>query len=187
MTEPSVAADVAAAAAVAARVQAAFDRVQRERMGGLPFVNESLRVELVGLRRWHGLWLGVLITPWFMNLLLLPGDGASDAADAVPWPRLPVRETARFAFPAGSFEFIAGHEGEAGDYLACSLFSPVFEFADQATARQTADACLAALFDAGTAAPPPAPAEARDRPAAVSKRDFLRGRWSGDAAEGERL
>lgn len=182
MTEPSVAAEVAAAA-VATRVQAAFDRVQRERMAGLPFVNEALRVELVGLRRWHGLWLGVLITPWFMNLLLLPGDDPAD--DAVPWPRLPVRETARFAFPAGSFEFIAGHEGEAGEYLACSLFSPVFEFADQATARQTAEACLAALFDAASAAPPPVLAEPREQPAAISKRDFLRGRWSGDAAGGE--
>ena len=51
------------ATAIAARVQAAFERVWRERMVGVPVVNADLRVELIGLRRWRGLWLGVLVTP----------------------------------------------------------------------------------------------------------------------------
>jgi [NiFe] hydrogenase assembly HybE family chaperone len=171
MTEP-----LADDSAVAARVQAAFERVARERMAGLPFVNEALRVEMVGLRRWHGLWLGVLVTPWFMNLLLLPGDGAADGPEvAAKWPSVPFGDSVQFAFPAGVLSFLAGREGEAGEYLACSLFSPMFEFADHATARQTAEACLGALFDPATAAPPAAAA-----PPPVSKRDFLRGRWHGE-------
>ena len=167
------------ASAVAARVQRAFERVQGERMAGLPFVNEALRVEVVGLRRWRGLWLGVLVTPWFMNLVLLPGDGnREDDGDATlaPWPSIATGEYAQFAFPAGVMSFLAGREGEAGEYLSCSLFSPMFEFADHATARQTAEACLVALFDTATASPPTASEDA-GAPESVSKRDFLRGRW----------
>jgi [NiFe] hydrogenase assembly HybE family chaperone len=173
------------AAAIAARVQSAFERVQRERMTGLPFVNQALGVELVGLHRWRGLWLGVLITPWFMNLILLPGDGGGANDDSPParWPAVRTGDYARFVFPAGVLSFLAGHEGEAGDYLACSLFSPMFEFADHEAARQTAEACLAALFDTAASAEPAD--EAQDgaaAPAAVSKRDFLRGRWRSPTA-----
>ena len=166
----------AAATAVAARVQAAFERVHRERMTGLPFVNDALRVEVVGLRRWRGLWLGVLVTPWCMNLLLLPGDGATEADEvAAQWPRLVTGEYAQFTFPAGAMSFLGGREGEAGEYLSCSLFSPMFEFADHDTARATAEACLLALLDPEAAAARVAAESAP--PAPVSKRDFLRGRW----------
>jgi [NiFe] hydrogenase assembly HybE family chaperone len=169
------------AAAVAARVQSAFEGVWRERMAGLPFVNEALRVELVGLRRWRGLWLGVLVTPWFMNLMLLPGGGvAHDDEVRAQWPAVATGEYAQFAFPAGVLSFLAGREGEVGEYLACSLFSPMFEFGDHASARQTAEACLLALFDPEAAAAQAAAAQPAAVP--VSKRDFLRGRWHDPAA-----
>jgi [NiFe] hydrogenase assembly HybE family chaperone len=179
MTEPARA--TTDASALAARVQQTFERVRRERMAGLPFLNEALQVELVGLRRWRGLWLGVLVTPWFMNLMLLPGDGAAEG-DEVPaaWPTVRTGEYAPFAFPAAVLSFLAGNEGEVGDYLSCSLFSPVFEFADHDTARRTAEACLAALFDAATAAQPPMVADAA-APESRSKREFLRGRWQSSA------
>ena len=177
MTEPSFA--DADATALAARVQATFERVQRERMAGLPFLNEALRVELVGLRRWHGLWLGVLVTPWFMNLMLLPGEGTDSAQDvSARWPGVRTGEYAPFPFPGGVMSFLAGREGPLGEYLSCSLFSPMFEFADHEAARQTAQACLVALFDPAVAGGKPvAEPESADAPAPVSKRDFLRGRW----------
>jgi [NiFe] hydrogenase assembly HybE family chaperone len=79
------------------------------------------------------------------------------------------------------FEFIGGRDPALGDYQACSLFSPMFEFTDHADARATAVAALDALFDDASreaaevaAAAQPAP-EATAAPAArtVSKRDFL--------------
>jgi len=182
MTEPAT---TATAAAIAARVESTFERVRRERMAGLPFVNEALRVELVGLRRWRGLWLGVLVTPWFMNLLLLPGDGAAEGGEVpASWPSVRTGDYAQFPFPAGVMSFLAGREGEVGEYLSCSLFSPVFEFAGHDVARQTAEACLAALFDpAAGGRPATEPAQEQDaEPASVSKRDFLRGRWRRSAA-----
>jgi [NiFe] hydrogenase assembly HybE family chaperone len=182
MTEPIT--DDRQAAVLAARVRIAFERVHRERMSAMPFVNGALRVDVVGLRRWRGLWLGVLVTPWFMNLLLLPGDGAATEGEApARWPALAVGDSTAFSFPSGRFEFIVGREAEAGEYLACSLFSPMFEFTDHDSARQTAEACLAALFDEDAAAPA---ADIDLKPAAVSKRDFLRGRWQADAAPAAR-
>lgn len=178
----------AAASDPVARLEAAFRTIGATRMQGLPFVNERLAVEAVGFRRWEGRWLGVLITPWFMNLVLLPDDPCR-------WHSLPVRASRSYALPAGVFDFIAGYEEGVGEFQSCSLFSPMFEFREQEVARATALAALAALFD--VAARPgiegprdlPAPlqqgsgADAEDAvrapEQAVSKRDFLRGRWSG--------
>jgi [NiFe] hydrogenase assembly HybE family chaperone len=160
-----------------ARVEHVFGRIHATRMQGLPFLNPALRVEAVGFRRWDGRWLGVLITPWFMNLLLLPD---ADAA----WRHVRHGDSIGYVLPAGVFEFIGAHEPALGDYQSCSLFSPVFEFADQDGARATALAALAALFSAQAQAGaegPGTPAPAAE-PAPVSKRDFLRGRWQGGSA-----
>jgi [NiFe] hydrogenase assembly HybE family chaperone len=124
-----------------ARLETAFRAIHEKRMQGLPFINPALSVEAIDVLPWNGHWLGVLITPWFMNLVLLPDNNEA-------WPALRPGEKCEQIFPAGVFEFIAGHEDMFGDYLACSLFSPMFEFADQETAHLTASAARAALFDA---------------------------------------
>ncbi|MBL0141087.1 MAG: [NiFe]-hydrogenase assembly chaperone HybE [Betaproteobacteria bacterium] len=156
----------------APRLEAAFTRIWKTRMDGLPFVNAALRVEAVGFRPWQGEWLGALVTPWFVNLVLMPGDGE--------WMTLPVGGERFMALPAGRFRFIAGVDEELGEYHACSLFSPALEFADHETARATADAALEALFDSANApgADGYQPSQAAT-PATISKRDFLRGRFSG--------
>jgi len=174
----------AARADPSARIEGAFARIHAERMQGLPFVHEALRVEAVGFRRWRGHWLGVLVTPWSMNLMLLPDDDAA-------WIAARYGESVAYALPAGVFDFVVAREPLVGDYRSCSLFSPMFEFADQDGARATALAALDALFDPrsrpgaegpldlppiGTA---PAAAAAAAPPPALSKRDFLRGRWGG--------
>ena len=142
------------------RLEAAFEQVARTSMAGLAFVNPRLRVEAVGFREWRGERLGVLVTPWSINLVLLPGAGE--------WPPL-AHGAQRFVdLPAGTFRFIAGAVEGFGDYHACSLFSPALEFADQAAARATAAAAIVALLDSATPLPD-AP-----RPG-LSRRDFLRG------------
>jgi len=153
----------------APRLEAAFTRIWKTRMAGLPFLNDALRVEAVGFRPWQGEWLGALVTPWFLNLVLMPGEGE--------WSGLPAGGERIVTLPAGGFRFISGHDEEIGEYHACSLFSPAQGFADHETARAVAAAALDALFDAvndekGRAleATPPAP---------VSKRDFLRGHFAG--------
>lgn len=162
-----------ASASPAPRLEAAFTRIWKTRMQGLGFLNAALRVDAVGFREWEGEWLGVLVTPWSMNLVLMPaGSGGSMAAAG----------SERFVrFPAGRFLFISARDAELGEYHACSLLSPVGQFADHETARATAEAALVALFDPANvpgeeALAPRGPA----RPAGATRRDFLRGRASGD-------
>jgi len=175
-----------------ARIERVFAEIHATRMQGMPFVNPALRVEAVGFRRWDGRWLGVLITPWFMNLMLVPDADAG-------WHHVRYGDSVSYLLPAGVFEFISAREPLLGDYQMCSLFSPVFEFADPDGARATAVAALAALFDAqsraGAEGPGTALAATTDPAAgstprsdaapapAVSKRDFLRGRWLASRGE----
>jgi [NiFe] hydrogenase assembly HybE family chaperone len=122
-------------------LESVFRRIQRERMQGLPILNPELRVKAVGFRVWQGRCLGVLITPWFMNLMLLPSEGDD-------WQKLQVGDKRIHRLPAGPYEFILGEELEIGRYQVCSLFSPVFEFSDQETAEATAEAAMQALMKA---------------------------------------
>lgn len=173
-----------------ARLEAAFRAVHAERMQGLAFVNPALRVEAVGFAPWKSCWLGVMVTPWSMNLLLMPRDASA-------WRPLPLGEKRRYCFPAGAFDFVSASDDAVGEYMVCSLFSPVLEFADHETARETARRACEALFDAANAEAPPASAttgaHSTDRsPLAqlaaglttpVSRRDLLRGHFSrGDDA-----
>ena len=160
MTEPAVTADEAAS-----RLETTFGTIGRERMQDVPILNPALRVEAIGMRAWQGNWLGALVTPWFINLVLLPGQG--------PWRSVADRDSVWPAFPSGKFEFIAGSETDLGPFHACSLFSPVLEFADHETARETARVALESLFDPSLLGEEPATRSA-DGPG-MSRRDFLRG------------
>lgn len=169
----------AAARSVAARLEAVFTKVHQERMDGVPILNERLRVEAVGAHIWNKDWLAVLVTPWFINLMLMP---TSDDAQA-QWRPLSLGSTVPHSFPAGRFDFIVGEEAELGRYQMCSLFSPVLEFEDQEAAVLTARAALEALFNAELdeerkaelAQEQAAASGATTSTLAVTRRDLLRG------------
>ena len=161
MTEPCI----TDATAAAGRLETAFKAILDERMQDVPIVNPALAVEAVGLREWQGHWLGALVTPWFINLVVLPGSGT--------WRAVPDRDSVWYAFPSGRFEFIAGSEPGLGPYHACSLFSPVQEFGDHETARETARVALESLFDPALLGEAPERDDPDGKP--LSRRDFLRG------------
>ncbi len=171
-----------------ARLTDAF-RTVAQRMAGLAFVNPALEVEAVAFAPWEGRWLGVMLTPWFMNLTLTPRDPAA-------WRPLLPGAKRRYRFPAGDYEFVGARDDAIGEYQVCSLFSPLLEFDDQETARLVATLAREALFDpanAEVAEMPVAnlspPAQAQPGPLAqleeslgapLSKRDFLLGRLGRD-------
>jgi [NiFe] hydrogenase assembly HybE family chaperone len=112
----------------------------------------------------------VIVTPWFMNLTITPGDAGR-------WQSLPVGGKRRMRFPAGDYEFIGSKDPVFGEFQTCSLFSPMQDFADHDTACLVARLALEALLDAQHAEPPAAPEGGSVAgPPALSKRDFLRGR-----------
>lgn len=132
-------------AELAETLASVFAKIQAERMDGVPILNPRLEVEVIGLRAWNGHWLALLVTPWFINLMLLPTTPEQAAA----WSNLVLGSSVPHRFPAGRFDFIVGEEGGIGRYQMCSLFSPVMEFQDQVAARIAGRAALEALFDAG--------------------------------------
>ena len=125
----------------ATRLQTVFEDIARTRMQGLPMVNPALQVQAVGFRDWQGRSLGVLLTPWSMNLMLLPAVGED-------WGALQPGSKTCHQLPSGPYEFVLGEEPGIGPYQQCSLFSPMFDFPDQDTALATATAVMEALYDA---------------------------------------
>lgn len=121
-------------------LQQVYCRIQQERMAGLPLLNSALEVEAVGFRPWNGRCLGILITPWFMNLFLLPSEGDE-------WGEMQPGTKQLHQFPSGPYEFVVGDEEGIGRYQVCSLFSPMFEFQDQETAVATAEHVMLGLMN----------------------------------------
>lgn len=125
------------------RIESCFRRIETERMAGIPILNRALHVEVVGLDRFGDEWMCILITPWFMNIVLLPVSSAAAAAK----PPLAVGSKSIAVLPAGSFEMIHGFEEAIGCYRMCSLFSPMYEFSDHESAVAAAKAARAALLE----------------------------------------
>ena len=108
-------------------LEAAFNAILQTRMHDVPVLNSALSVQALGFLRYQQDWLGVLITPWFMNLLLLPEPDST-------WQTQAPGSKFSLIFPYGVFEFTVANEALLGVYAVCSLFSPMFQFADQAAA-----------------------------------------------------
>ncbi|MBK7675609.1 MAG: [NiFe]-hydrogenase assembly chaperone HybE [Candidatus Accumulibacter sp.] len=150
------------------RLEAMYLQIWATSMRELPFVNAALSVEAVGFRRWRsasicpsgtdtpaptgegeaasrsepsGDWVGAVITPWFINLFLLPGGGNL-------WSDQRPGQRCHILFPVGPLEFIADHDPAAiiPSYQYCPLFAPPSQFASQAAARAAASAALEAML-----------------------------------------
>ncbi|MDC8786140.1 [NiFe]-hydrogenase assembly chaperone HybE [Roseateles koreensis] len=119
-------------------LQALFEGIARTRMFDIPILNLALQVEAVGFERLPppdaDAALGILITPWFMSLLCLPLQMQQE--------RGPARS---LQLGGRQFEFLSASEPGLGAFSACSLFSPMGDFADPAGARATALEILRSL------------------------------------------
>lgn len=136
MAEPLSAADQS-------RVQqlvTVFRRIGEERMKDLGLYNPALQVEAVGFRQWNGWLAGVLVTPWFMNFMLLPSDPANSLAGGE------VGSRRRIDLPKGQVVFVVGEVEEVGPYLSNSIHSPMGQFPDHTTASTTAWAAVGPFF-----------------------------------------
>ncbi|ACB94799.1 [NiFe]-hydrogenase assembly chaperone HybE [Beijerinckia indica] len=182
-----------------ARMEALFREIHAGQMRGLPFLNDALGIKAVGFRAHEGQMLGVLITPWFMNLVLAPGPHED-------WSVLTSGGKELIAFPSGVYEFTfvnrqgpsgkgSSGNGQTGNskagleltpYKACSLFSPMSDFTTMPQAIETAEAVLTALFDASLCPPrkeasePEPVAKEEKEPFRPDRRSLLFGPRAGD-------
>ena len=126
----------------ARQVVAHFEQVWATSMHDMPFVNPALAVEAVGFQRVSGDWLGIVITPWFINVFLLPGGGCL-------WVDTPSGEQRGVLLPVGNMAFIADNPGAPAllpAYQYCPLLAPVQQVADPAQARLIAEDALATVL-----------------------------------------
>src|SRR5215467_3169519 len=119
------------------------DAVMRE----LPLYNAKLAVEAIGFRPFGtDALLGVVLTPWFMNLILLP-------IEPTPMDMGAVCKSEIIQLPAGNRTFIVGGADTVGLYKAHSLHSPVLTFTlpgqGQAEARRQLTFLMTAPTQAG--------------------------------------
>lgn len=120
------------------RLEAFYAGVAQTSMRGLPMLNEALGVRAVGMQPFLDEWLCVLITPWFINLVLMPAAQEQNPVQ--------VGASSMAGLPGGVVSFIQSDEKEIGPHRMCSLFSPVFEFETMDAAVLTAQAVLDELM-----------------------------------------
>jgi hypothetical protein len=165
-----------------------YRHIETTRMAGLGLTHPGLAVAAVGFApEAAGGAAGVLVTPWFMNLVWLPDheparlvepvepvEGVEPAAKAQPLARvLAVGESRARRIGGEVVEFLGAYEAGLGPFETCSLFSPMFEFVDQAAALATAAAVMRLLRQ------PPADVVSRKLPQGAepvpARRAFLLG------------
>jgi [NiFe] hydrogenase assembly HybE family chaperone len=160
--------DAAAAPEPLQRLVAAYRRVAAA-MSGLPIYNPQLIVETVGFRNHDDRLIGVTVTPWFMNLSLLPRS-----SDAGTWR---VGQTLQLVFPSGQYEFVVSELEGLGLIASCSLFSPMNDFTDHEAARLAASAAIEGLFQLDPDAEPNGantpPSAVRELAAPLTRRAIL--------------
>lgn len=144
------------------QLEAAYRQIADTRMHGVAVLHARVHVQAVDFTAVDATSaLGVLVTPWFMNLIRLPLQRASDEL---------AREVGRkttHTLGALSVEFISAFEPDVGAFESCSLFSPLTMFQDHDAVIATAREVMRSL----THAPPVAPER-------VSRRSMFFGRGS---------
>lgn len=159
-----------------------YQSIYKNKMSDIPIVNNKLEVAVVGFTDWDTSFgtaseIGILITPWFMNIVLLPKDTMHHKIR--PGKRINI------LLADGEYSFLTQSDENFGTYLTCSLFSPMFEFKTQKQALETAEALMAQLLssDEFKRAKKLEIAELekinndRIMGSSVSRRNFLRGRF----------
>ena len=124
------------------RVLALIEQFQRVDTGmrDLPIYNNKIAIEAIGFRPFGDAdLLGVMLTPWFMNMILLP-------IEPVPLSMAEIGKSVDIELPTGKRKFVVGGDATVGLYKAHSLHSPVLNFTLPGQAQAEAKRMLALLM-----------------------------------------
>lgn len=101
-----------------ALLETAFQAIADGEMQDLPFFQPQIPVRACGFQLFEQQWVGTILTPWMLSLLVLPGPEQV-------WQPYAVGDKLALNLPCGSVRFIVGEIAGCGQYLACSLMSPL--------------------------------------------------------------
>ncbi|MBA2073832.1 hydrogenase-2 assembly chaperone [Aeromonas veronii] len=96
---------------------AQYERIAREEMQALPFYHATMPI-VAECVLFEGQWLGCVLTPWMLSVVLLPGPDQL-------WPVRSSSDRIALQLPCGNMTFMVGELPETGQLLACSLMSPL--------------------------------------------------------------
>lgn len=103
-------------------------------------LHPRVHVQAVGFHKWKYFWLGIIVTPWCMNVILAKGQPSK-------WKSIPEGRRLHYPFPAGMYDFISVKDRILGEYQMCSLMSPLEEVvSDHEMAVEIAKAALEELM-----------------------------------------
>lgn len=152
-----------AARDIGARLAETYKKIWATSMRDVPICNSALDVEPIGFRAYSDSAVGIVVTPWFMNLVMVAPTGEADSSG--------VGAVSPMRLPAGEPDGVAAWLDGFGALRACSLFSPMFDFVDMAVARAVAEEAMKAFF---TSPPPDDPPRQTTR---MGRRALLSGRF----------
>ena len=119
--------------------QTRFRQIGETSVWGLPIYNNALDVEALAFQECEQGEIGLLIAPWFMNIVILPAHEAD-------WCEHPVGDKLNITLANGDNDFVLGEDEQLGRYLFRTVRSPMNCFQDQTQARQAGLKALQALL-----------------------------------------
>lgn len=102
----------------AAQLEAEFQEIAQREMQQLPFFQPHIPIRACGFQRFEDQWVGAMLTPWMLSLMILPGPEQS-------WELRTVGDRLGLILPYGNIRFTVGQLENCGQYLASSLLSPL--------------------------------------------------------------
>ena len=116
---------------VAKTVEQAFNRVHRESMQSIPILNPRINVQTLGFQYYQERIVGIVITPWLMNIILLPCEEDDWSGEVLGRKEI-------HAFPSKTYIFLLNEIEGIGYCQTHSLHSPMNEFANHEHAVRVA-------------------------------------------------
>lgn len=125
--------------AITRQIENAFQRIEQEQMQGIPLLNPALQVQSIGFQTYQERALGIIITPWMMNLMLLPAEGED-------WSDLKPGDKTYHRLPANEYRFMVNEIEGIGICQTHSIYSPMHEFMNQDHAVAAAESFMQTLM-----------------------------------------
>lgn len=108
-------------------------------MQGIPILNSRIKVQTLGFQYFQTRIIGIVITPWLMNLILLPEAGED-------WSDLTLGHKRSHTFSSKTLKFMVNEIDGIGCCQTHSLYSPMNKFANQGHAVSTAQSFIDKLM-----------------------------------------
>ena len=115
--------------------EAEFQLIFNNHMKGLPICHNGLQVRAIGFQNFKKHWIGAMVTPWSILVVLAQGNKSN-------WPEIQVGKILSITLPAGAFSLLGMASDRLGKFLACSLMSPVDPLFNQRSAEAFAARAL---------------------------------------------